>query len=231
MATERLLLVLLALPGVACSLAGESLFSSGAVGAGGAGGASSSSAGIDSAVTSSSAGETATDASAGNGATTTASSSSSVATASSSSGGPQKLLPCDAVTCDGSTGEACCWDRYGVYGEPRGACVSGPAATDNCVTMGDGYGPETRIECATPDQCGAGQVCCAQRDLYQQGNQSGYVYSRVSCEAACQYPGFLICTPGVTQCPVLNTNQGPVQLVCKSSALLPPNYTVCGFPN
>jgi hypothetical protein len=97
--------------------------------------------------------------------------------------------------------------------------------------MADGYGPETRIECSSTDQCSAGQVCCARRTVYQQGNQSGFIYESVRCESSCEFPGFLTCTPGVTACPMIPTQNGPVQSVCKASALLPDGYTICGYPN
>jgi len=96
--------------------------------------------------------------------------------------------------------------------------------------MGHGYGPETLIECSSSDQCSNGEVCCATRTTYQQGNQAGDLYESLRCEASCSYPGFVTCKPGVTVCPTLQTQNGPVQLICKASQLLPAGYTVCGFP-
>jgi hypothetical protein len=157
--------------------------------------------------------------------------STAAVTASSSSGAPVQTLSCGNTTCNLTAGEGCCWDNHGLLAGEKGACVSGPVENDTCNTLQVGYGPETRIDCQTSDQCASGKTCCARRNKYFANNQQYTVYDQVTCEDTCgQFGTVILCIPNVTACPVVQSNQGPVQTVCKASQLLPTGYYVCGNP-
>ncbi|MDI1435269.1 hypothetical protein [Polyangium sorediatum] len=158
-------------------------------------------------------------------------SSSSSSTQSSSSGPmpPVVMVACGDVVCPVSGQSACCWDDSNYNDPPQGECVSGPDDNDNCATEFGGNGQpgfESRIECQLPEHCPAGTVCCG--DLTQ--TQGGNWYPLLRCAATCTYPQQrVICDPQApdTDCPVIQTGQGPVQMTCQPSTILPDGYNIC----
>jgi hypothetical protein len=98
-----------------------------------------------------------------------------------------------------------------------------PAGGDACQIQGG----ETMITCAGPDDCDAGQVCCADREFFQ--NQTFYI--TLACHSSCDWPDVTMCDPGDPNfpCPVVQTMMGPVQTVCQQSQILPSGYFVCGL--
>lgn len=138
-------------------------------------------------------------------------------------GGPVDLVvPCGNTTCSIENQSACCWTDDTAIG----VCVQGPPDADNCDQSAQGA-QSTRIECQVAAQCGAGMICCGDRT----NSPNGTFYHQVTCQAACQ--DITMCkTLGATdaECPTQQTGQGPIQLVCKQSGLLPTGYYVCGFP-
>jgi hypothetical protein len=148
---------------------------------------------------------------------------------STSSGNMPSPLDCGGVTCP--TG-ACCWDNYGLYGNPHGLCVSGSVEADGCSTTNPAEndpGYETLIECQTAKHCDANQFCCGKLESTQGYNY----YEEVTCEASCSYPNIQLCGDAgdSTGCPELPLQGGgTVKGVCKPSQLLPEGYLVCGYP-
>ena len=178
----------------------------------------------------------------GAGTTTSSSSSSSGTGGSAGVGGmgqggepPMATLECGNQLCPVAGDNACCFDRYQIYGQPQAECVMGPVASDGCTTSMPGEnGPggfETRIECQVPEHC-PGQICCGQREAFQQMGQTYGYYESVTCVNECSYPNIVLCaTPGLEMgCPMLPSQNGPVQSVCQQSSLLPTGYYVCGYP-
>jgi hypothetical protein len=59
----------------------------------------------------------------------------------------------------------------------------------------------------------------------------GSYYKDATCKATCAWPDVVICDPGTTVCPIVDSQgQGMVQTVCEPSAVLPPGFNVCGLP-
>ena len=218
----------------------DGLFDSGSSGAGGAP-ATTSATGATS-VTSSGAttsSATTTSSSATTGATTGASSSSASsssaasssaasstsASSSSSTGGGTEAVSCGGAMCPLGAESACCWSKFAT--PASGACVQGTPDTDGCKTFTGTGNYQTRIECQTSAQCDQG-VCCGHRTNFFQGGQQKFFYDLLSCVGTCDQNDVTICDPtDVTDvCPKI----GSVQLVCKTSASLPPGYFVCGAP-
>ncbi|MDI1448797.1 hypothetical protein [Polyangium sp. 6x1] len=158
-----------------------------------------------------------------------ASSSSSSMQSSSSGPMPVSMVACGDVVCPVGGQAACCWDEYDFNDPPQGECVSGPDDADNCETDFGGNGQpgfESRIECQLPEHCPAGTVCCG--DLMQ--TQNGNWYPLLRCAATCDYPAQrVVCDPQApdTDCPVIQTGQGPVQTTCQPSTILPDGYNIC----
>ena len=234
-----------AFPVIACGAGGEFLFGDPAPDAvTGAGGAVSGAGGAVSSgnvMPSGSGGGSATGsggAVASNGpsttASTTASSSASgmtTTTSSSSSGPPPSPLACGGTTCDLNAKEACCWDNYGLLAGEQGTCVTGPIESDGCNTLQAGYGPETRVDCQSSDQCESGKICCGHLENYYTNNKKYTLYDQVTCETTCGgFDTVILCIPNVTACPIVQSQGGNVQTVCKPSKLLPTGYYVCGNP-
>jgi hypothetical protein len=116
---------------------------------------------------------------------------------------------------------ACCWSEE----QDSGFCVTGPEDMDNCDQSQQGG--NTRIECQTDAECGAGLRCCGDR---AQGNFGPYYY-QVTCLADCD--DVTLCATqgaGATECPMVNCQGQQVQGQCNPSQLLPPGYLVCGCP-
>ncbi|MRG91232.1 hypothetical protein [Polyangium spumosum] len=151
------------------------------------------------------------------------SSSASSSSAQSSSSGmmpPPVMVACGAVTCPVENEGACCWHDA----QSQGECVNGPENNDGCNTSSSGR--ETRIECQLPQDCPAGTVCCA--DLNQ--SQGGNWYSLTRCADTCTYgPQRVVCDPQApdSDCPVVQTQNGPVQTNCEPSTILPDGYQIC----
>jgi len=145
--------------------------------------------------------------------------------------GPTNVIPCgDNLSCPYGGDNACCWNNYQTGSPPYNTCVNASPSNDDCNTGTFGDSPrETRIECADNAQCGAGNVCCAHR---AQSTQNAY-YDQVTCESSCSfYNGHrtLCDLSAPNTCPTVNTQQGPLQLVCKQSTLLPTGYGICTNP-
>ncbi len=139
-------------------------------------------------------------------------------------------LPCGNTTCSLDAAEGCCWDNYGLLSNDKGSCVTGPVNNDNCNTLQVGYGPETRIDCQSSAQCSAGAVCCGRRVKYYANQKKYDVYDQVTCESTCSANNVTLCIPNVTVCPLIVSQNGNVQTICKPSQLLPSGYFVCGNP-
>lgn len=143
------------------------------------------------------------------------------------SGGGPVSVDCLSATCtlDGNPITACCFQKASDGQSAKSACVSGPPDNDGCLTTDTDQ--QTRIECQTNADC-PGQVCCGYR---REVSQTAY-YTDLACADSClNYgPEIPICDPahGNSECPVLNTQNGPVQLNCVQSQLLPSGYFVCG---
>ncbi|MCB9584612.1 MAG: hypothetical protein H6718_04410 [Polyangiaceae bacterium] len=143
------------------------------------------------------------------------------------SGGGPVTVDCLSATCtlDGNPTTACCFQKATDGQSAKSACVSGPPENDGCITSDTGQ--QTRIECQTNADC-PGQVCCGYR---REVNQTAF-YTDLACADSCQNygPEIPICDPahGNSECPMLNTQNGPVQLNCVQSQLLPSGYFVCG---
>jgi hypothetical protein len=137
-------------------------------------------------------------------------------------------LPCGDTTCPLGGNSACCFDKYQTNPAPYATCVDAPANSDNCKTYVANDGLETRIECSQSSQCKDGDLCCAHRQFF---NNNGSFYDTVSCQSSCGWPDVQLCDLGdpAATCPVVDTQNGPVQTVCKASTLLPGGYFVCGF--
>ena len=55
----------------------------------------------------------------------------------------------------------------------------------------------------------------------------------ITCESSCSYYNghrTLCDLTAPNTCPTVNTQQGPLQLVCKQSSLLPTGYGICTNP-
>jgi hypothetical protein len=206
----------------------DGLFDSGSSGAGGAPSTTSSSTG-SAAVTTSTTGTGATSSSAA----TTSSSVTSGATTSSTSatstgtGVVSETLPCGDSTCPLGQLNACCWSKFGMP-MASGTCVDAPAASDGCKTFVANDGLQTRLECQTTAQCDQG-TCCGHRTFF---NGQNFFYDLVSCLDTCDPSDVTLCDPTDPGdvCPMINTQNGMVQGVCKQSGSLPPGYFVCTTP-
>ncbi len=214
----------------ACSSSGDLLFS----GAGGpstlSGGGSAQAQGAGGASVASSSQQAASSQASSVQAVTSVAASTAVSSAAS--GGNDKLIDCGEMTCDITAGQACCYDKYGFYKpQPQTKCVTGDIYNDNCETMQTGWGAATRIECEGPASCGSGEVCCARRKTFFDGNQQYPLYDQLTCQKSCNYPDIVVCDANTT-CPMLPKQQGGgfVQGVCQQSSLLPKKYLVCGYP-
>jgi hypothetical protein len=109
--------------------------------------------------------------------------------------------------------------------------VQGTPSNDGCKTFVASDGYQTRIECQTSAQCDQG-VCCGHRITFFQGGQQKFFYEILSCVGTCDQSDVTICDPTdpTDVCPKVNTPNGPVQTVCKTTTSLPPGYFVCGAP-
>jgi hypothetical protein len=158
---------------------------------------------------------------------TTGSSTSSASSSSSSTGGVSDMLACGSASCALGDDSACCWSKNAT--PASGACVKGPPETDGCKTFVANDGLQTRIECQIGAQCDNGGACCGHRTFY--GGQN-FFYDLLSCQSACAPSDVKLCDPtnAADVCPKFNTQNGPVQGVCKQSSSLPPGYFVCTTP-
>jgi hypothetical protein len=156
----------------------------------------------------------------------TSSASGGDTTGAGGSGSGDVTLPCGAEMCPIGTESACCWNRFNV----KTRCVEGPLGEDGCEIDPSTDVYDTRIECSDSSQCDE-QICCANR-VTVNGGQFTY-FDTVSCQDACDLPtGVTLCDPTSADniCPIVDTATGPVQLICKTSKLLPDGYFACGFP-
>jgi hypothetical protein len=169
------------------------------------------------------------------GATTSSSSSSSGeggsggATTTSSSSGPGPTIDCGDVECPQGGANACCWDEHMFNRPPFGVCVDSPPG--DCNTAIEMGGVETRISCQTAEHC-PGALCCAQRDDFNTPNGQVFYYVNVTCQSECDYNQAqrILCDIANPSCPIIQANGNQVQLVCVTSGLLPPGYSVCAAP-
>lgn len=145
---------------------------------------------------------------------------------------PKPDVDCGMTQCPFGNDNACCWDQYGFYGKPQAECVMGQPNMDNCATTEtSGTGYETRIECQEKGQCPNGQFCCGARKSFLCNLQECFYYETVRCQANCDFPNLELCDGPSYACPMLPLPQGGmVQAVCETSGLLPPGYSVCGYP-
>jgi hypothetical protein len=136
------------------------------------------------------------------------------------------MLACGGASCAHGDGSACCWSKFAM--PASGACVQGPPETDGCKTFVANDGLQARLECQTSAQCNGG-VCCGHRTVF---NGQNFFYDLVSCTGACAAADVTLCDPtnAADVCPKINTQNGPVQGVCKQSGSLPPGYFVCSAP-
>ncbi len=217
----------------------NALFDSGSAGAGGDPSSTTSATGSTTATTSTTSATTTTSVTTTTSATTTTTGSTtsstttssvttgaSTSTATSSSTGVvvNETLACGDTTCPLGQLNACCWSKFGMP-MPSGTCVNAPADSDGCKTFVAQDGLQTRLECQTSAQCNQG-TCCAHRTFF---NGQNFFYDLVSCNDSCDAPDVTICDPAdpTDVCPMISTQNGPVQGVCKQSGSLPPGYFVC----
>ncbi|MEP7121876.1 MAG: hypothetical protein ABJE95_13230 [Byssovorax sp.] len=206
--------------------AGDGLFDSGGAGAGGTPMSTSVTTGSAPETTSTTSTTGATSSTTGTSVSSSATATS--ASASSSTGGVVQTLGCGNVTCPLGGENACCWSKFGMP-MASGTCVDAPAASDGCKTFVAQDGLQSRIECQTSAQCAQGSTCCGHRTPF---NGQNFFYDLVTCVDACPMSDVTFCDPNnpADVCPMVNTQNGPVQGVCKSSISLPPGYFVCGSP-
>jgi hypothetical protein len=161
---------------------------------------------------------------------TSGSSTSSASGSSSSTGGVSDMLACGNATCPLGNQNACCWSKFGMPAA-SGTCVQGPPESDGCKTFVAGGGLQSRLECQISAQCDQG-VCCGHRIFYSNNNQQSFFYDLVSCLDTCDPSDVTLCDPAnpADICPMIATQNGPVQGVCMQSSSLPPGYFVCSAP-
>jgi hypothetical protein len=155
---------------------------------------------------------------------------------STTGAGGSSSIECGLSSCPLGGDNACCWDLYLQYGNPQAECVIGDPANDGCSTsvpreLGE-PGVETRIECQTTSQCGGGAVCCGHRESFFFQQMEYTYYETLTCQNTCNWPDITMCDDlgWSSNCPDVQTPNGPVQGTCKASTLLPPGYIVCGTP-
>jgi hypothetical protein len=207
----------------------DGLFDSGSAGAGGAPSSTVVTTGSTPETTSTT-GATTGATSTSTSATSSASTAASTSSASGSSTGTgvvNETLACGDTTCPLGALNACCWSKFGMP-TAGGACVNAPAASDGCKTFVANDGLQSRLECQTSAQCDQG-TCCGHRTFFNQGN---FFYDLVSCVDTCTTADVTLCDPTnpADVCPMVQTQNGLVQGVCKTSTSLPPGYFVCGAP-
>ena len=238
---SRLLLIPLGAAGaVALSIFGcggidgaDELFDSGSVGAGGVTSSTATAAGPTTGTTSTTSATT-TSATSSTSATTTTTTSSvttgaSTSSASASSTGTgvvSEVLACGDTSCPAGALNACCWSKFAM--PAAGACVNAPADNDGCKTFIANDGLQSRLECQTSAQCDQG-TCCGHRTFF---NGQNFFYDLVACVDTCTIADVTLCDPADASdvCPMVQTQNGQVQGICKTSASLPPGYFVCGAP-
>ena len=207
------------------------LFDSGSAGAGGAASSTVSAGGSPTATTSTTSATATTGATTSSTTTTTVSSSvstgastSSASASSTGTGVVNETLACGDTTCPLGELNACCWSKFGMP-MASGSCVNAPADSDGCKTFVANDGLQTRLECQTSAQCDQG-TCCGHRTFF---NGQNFFYDLVSCVDTCTSADVTICDPTnpADVCPMISTQNGPVQGVCKQSGSLPPGYFVC----
>jgi hypothetical protein len=132
------------------------------------------------------------------------------------SGAPLGEVSCgEGTTCPTAGGDACCWNRFA----QQGACVTSP---NGCDTSANGA-QSSFIQCQTDADCAVG-VCCGERLAGAMGNY----YAKVTCEAQCGV--YKMCDDFGEMgpdCPLVDTDAGPLQTSCKIANLLPPGYFAC----
>jgi hypothetical protein len=140
-------------------------------------------------------------------------------------GGAELTVDCSGkVSCSVvANAKACCFDNPTIHKDAGGHCTSGKSATDDCNTNANDKGYETRIECATPDDC-PNEFCCG---TYGGPNpDAGEAwYTIVSCKKKCEIPDRIICDPKGQKCPV--DDGGTEAGACAQSQLLPTGYDIC----
>jgi hypothetical protein len=208
---------------------GDSLFDSGSSGAGGAPSSTSSTTGSLAATTSTT-GATSASATSSSAATTSASATSGATASSAASTGTgvvDQTLPCGDTTCPFGQLNACCWSKFAMP-MASGACVDAPVDSDGCKTFVASDGLQARLECQRSAQCDQGK-CCGHRTFF---NGQNFFYDLVSCLDTCDPADVTLCDPAnpADVCPMIQTQGGPVQGVCKQSGSLPPGYFVCSAP-
>jgi len=130
--------------------------------------------------------------------------------------------------------QSCCFDYYQAYGAPQAECVQGAVGQNGCNTSEQGgTGTETRMECQRPSDCPPSELCCGTRGTFTQDLQTYTYYITLTCEPSCEYPAIQMCDPSAippTACPIVQSEYGTQQTICKASTLLPTGYNVCGLP-
>ncbi len=206
---------------------GDSLFDSGSSGAGGAPSSTSSTTGSPAATTSTTGATSATSSSAATSSASATSSATASSAGSTGTGVVDPTLACGDTTCPLGQLNACCWSKFAMP-MASGACVNGPVDSDGCKTFIASDGLQSRLECQSSAQCDQGK-CCGHRTFF---NGQNFFYDLVSCLDTCDASDVTLCDPAnaADKCPMVQTQGGPVQGVCKQSGSLPPGYFVCSAP-
>jgi hypothetical protein len=123
---------------------------------------------------------------------------STTTTSSGSGGSSGQSIACENMNC-ALPGNHCCFN----YNEPEMCIMPGGDCTYGVVLACDG-----------PEDCGAGEVCCA--TLYTKG--VGNAYESVQCAATCTGKDFRVVCGASGDCPAGQT--------CGTSDMLPP-YLDC----
>jgi hypothetical protein len=94
----------------------------------------------------------------------------------------------------------------------------GTGTAPNCQANGSACSPGSDVFCDGPEDCGAGQVCCAQQGVYN--GQTVYLDFQCQTDGTCNVNEGerIVCGDHPTVCPAGTT--------CKASTILP-IYEVC----
>lgn len=125
-----------------------------------------------------------------------------------------QILDCRGTgPCRIDDGDACC---IGATTDSSGNVVS---ISENCIPPNASCNyPFSLAHCDGPEDCRQSDVCCG--TLKPFGNVQ--LFGDVSCQPASQCPAngkYVVCRPGITQCPVGTT--------CGTFPTLPSDITVC----